>query len=545
MKKRHFFWIIPCTLIFLIFLAALIGNLISPIPSKKFVRKSKAKKVLTEKELEKDLDYLKYYITTFYCGYPEMLENGYDIEKVISEIKKDCDKDKTAKGYDYSNFYSSMRKNLLKYHAITDCHFYVGGNGQFSNTLYFSDIYVKPVKSDGKIKYIVVKNQREEMPEKVVKSLGKYTPANIKPGQEFTGPESMLFEWFDGKEIIYRIGILSRQNQNTILIPIEGKKVTAQAIQSPALGHAGKMQGMRETKDTLYLSLADFMFLQSSEIKGYKEFQTLCENAHFKSGEKKQIIIDLRGNPGGNPFFAAMLFSNLIYNNSDDISYELVSNVANLINQNEYKRMSPTYGKLYLHGRFFSIKERFKKLKYLRKTREKTDYEKYEKSVNKHVKKQLFWPSVAELFYPNISNIEYLNINLKNEMLPQPDYKGDIYILTDRYSASCSEYSIALLHKMTEASDIKIHHLGENSAGAVHYVDPTSVGLPYSGIWITFPTSRNYSPAFNHPDFHGEGYGWFPEYWVTHYNLLNTLCNLIDDPELETALQGLEKWQLQ
>ena len=62
MKKRHLFWIIPCGLIVFIFLTALIGNITSPIPSKRLVKKSKNKKVITEKELTEDLDYLKYYL---------------------------------------------------------------------------------------------------------------------------------------------------------------------------------------------------------------------------------------------------------------------------------------------------------------------------------------------------------------------------------------------------------------------------------------------------------------------------------------------------
>ena len=107
------------------------------------------------------------------------------------------------------------------------------------------------------------------------------------------------------------------------------------------------------------------MFLRSSEINGYKEFQTLCQNTRYKSSEKKQIIIDLRGNPGGNPFFAAMLFSYLFYNKSDDISFDLITYVANLINDEEYKNMSPTFGKLNLYFRMQNLVNKFKKMKRL------------------------------------------------------------------------------------------------------------------------------------------------------------------------------------
>ena len=60
MKKRHLFWIIPCSILVLTFLTAIIGRLTSPIPSKKFVAKYKERKIISEKEFEEDLEYLRY-----------------------------------------------------------------------------------------------------------------------------------------------------------------------------------------------------------------------------------------------------------------------------------------------------------------------------------------------------------------------------------------------------------------------------------------------------------------------------------------------------
>ena len=84
-------------------------------------------------------------------------------------------------------------------------------------------------------------------------------------------------------------------------------------------------------------------------------------------------------------------------------------------------------------------------------------------------------------------------------------------------------------------------HLGENSNGAVYYVNPRSFVTPYSGLWFYMPTNKSEPRIFNHPSFKGEGLGWHPEYWVTKYNLANTLTNLIEDPELPQMLVGLEK----
>ena len=545
MKKRHLFWIIPCSLILVIFLAALIGHLISPIPSKKLVTKSKTKKTLTEKELQEDLDYLKYYMTTMYCGYPEMVEKGYDIDKIIADIKKDCDKDKHGKNYDSSTLIAAAEKHIIKNHAIEDQHFAIGSSSKFPYYLYYSDIYVEAVDSEGKTKYIVVKNQREPMPEKKIKALGKYIPADVKPGQEYTGPDNMLFDWFDGNKKIYRIGTLSRQNLNNLILSFDDKKVTVPVITNNRLDTAGKLQGMRETKDTLYISLVNFVF-EGGSVMGEKEFKTLCENARNKSIGKKQVIIDLRSNGGGELWRAAMLYTYLFYNKTENISYDLISYVSNMIEDGEYTVISPYFAKSKIYWSFKNTKEKIKKLKFRKKSKEKeTDFMKYEKAQMKIRNRQMFWPCVAELIYPYQATIKYKTLKPKITEFPPADFSGDIYILTDRYSASCSEYSVAFLNTLAKHSNVKIHHLGENTQGAVFYINPSSFGLPNSGLWLYIPTARSRSEAFNYPSFHGEGYGWFPEYWVTHYNLLNTLCNLIDDSELETALQGLEKWQLQ
>ena len=302
---------------------------------------------------------------------------------------------------------------------------------------------------------------------------------------------------------------------------------------------------MRETKDTLYISLVNFMF-NGGSVMGEQEFRTLCENAKNKSVGKKQVIIDLRSNGGGELWRAAMLFSYLFYNQTEDISYDLISFVSNMIDDGEYTVMSPDYAKNRIYWSFKSIKEKFKKLKFRKQAKEQeTDFTKYEKAQMKIRNRQTFWPIVAELIYPYQATIKYKTLKPKITELPPADFSGDIYILTDRYSASCSEYSVAFLNALAKNNDVKIHHLGESTQGAVFYINPWSLGLPNSGLWLYVPTARSRSQAFNYPSFHGEGYGWFPEYWVTHYNLLNTLCNLIDDPELTEALKGLEKWQLQ
>ncbi len=544
MKKRHLFWIIPLSIFVLWQLIVLIGHLISPLPNTKLILKPKNKTVLTEKEYQKDLKYLEYYLSSVYVGYDDLVQNGFDLQAVMEKIKKDCEKEKRGKVYDSSTLSNAVMKHVIQNFCIEDNHFCIvdsRARGQYS--IYFTDIYVKPEKSGDTTRYVVVKNEREKLPEKIMKNYEKFPLANVKPGQIFEGSEKMLFEWFEGKEKIYRIGVLTKEmNLNNVSLSFDGKKVSVPVFENNRLSEAGKMQGMRETKDTLYLSFVDFVF-QGNTVAGNNEFEKLCKNAKEKSKNKKHVIIDLRSNGGGDGCRPAMVLSNILYNQQEAFSNDFLNFVTNLTNA-DYKQMSPTYAQINLYYGIKNKMESIKKLKF-RKYAKKYDFVEYRKDFIKKSYDKLSKYEFAEIIYPYSKLVPIPYPKTKTTELPEVNYTGDIYILTDRHSASASEYTIAMVHEMTKNTSVKIHHIGENSAGAVFYTDPCSLVLPYSGIWLYLPTCKNESPAFNHPDFHGEGYGWFPEYWVTHYNLLNTLCNLIDDPELETALQGLEKWQLQ
>ena len=545
MKKRHLFWIIPVSLIVLLLLSVIIGNLISPVPFKPLIIKSKNKSVLTEKELNQDLDYLEYYLTTVYAGYDDLVEKGFDIHKVLEDIRKDCDKNKRGSVYDYSFISSAIRKHVIQNFCIEDNHFaIVDSNARGQYSIYFTDIYVKPEQTAEGTRYVVVKNEREKMPEKIMKQYEKIAMADVKPGQIFNGSDNMLFEWFDGKDKIYRIGVLTKEmNLNNISLSFDGKKLAVPVLSNDRLTDAGKMQGMRETKDTLYLSFVDFVF-QGNTVAGNKEFELLCKNAKEKSQQKKHVIIDLRSNGGGHTARPAMILSNILYNQKEEFSHDFLMYITQLLTDGGEKKMSPLYAQLEAYSGLKGLESKFKKHKF-RKTAKKYDFEEYHEEFLKKSYNRLTPKVIKEFFYPYVKMTKIPYVKTETKELPEPDYTGDIYILTDRHSASASEYTIAMVREMTKNTGVKVHHIGENSAGAVYYVDPCSFILPNTGIWLYLPTTKNTSPAFNHPDFHGEGYGWFPEYWVTHYNLLNTLCNLIDDPELETALQGLEKWQLQ
>ena len=131
MKKRHLFWIIPTCLIAGLFVLSLIAHLISPVESKRMVKKSKVLNELTLKQQQKDLDYLRYYLTQHYINYDTMVENGFDIDDVFDQIEKALKKDRRNNNVIESSIFRSTISNIiLKNLNVVDKHFAVCGVGQ-------------------------------------------------------------------------------------------------------------------------------------------------------------------------------------------------------------------------------------------------------------------------------------------------------------------------------------------------------------------------------------------------------------------------------
>ena len=142
MKKRHLFWIIPSALITLIFLLYVILKLISvfhPL-SEPFVNRTKHKTTLTEKELNRDLDYIKHYMSTCYAGYDDMVEKGFNLDSAIENIYNNTIKEMHNGVVASSVLITNTVKELLEKNPLIDGHFGISGTYRNPYKLYFSDL---------------------------------------------------------------------------------------------------------------------------------------------------------------------------------------------------------------------------------------------------------------------------------------------------------------------------------------------------------------------------------------------------------------------
>lgn len=546
MKKRHLFWIIPTSIITLGLLVFLVGNLISPVKPLKYVTKPKNINNLTEVEVKQDLEYVKYYFENVYVGYQFLQENGYDIDSICNEVYDKYVKEK-GKNFkiDRGTFSNDLTKALFKDFSITDMHISIDGKSANSRkVIFFSDIYLREKNVNGEKKYFVYKNEIEPIPEDIMKSSKRLPPAEVKIGQEYTGPVSNLYKCYDGDEIVYRYAVYTDKKISKSYINVERKNVWAPVLPSINISKA-KMQGFVETEKTLYFGISAFSFGiyggNNAEF-GKRELQNLCDTVKEKSVGKENVIVDLRNNGGGSTFMRDAIFGNLLYNQRE-VDNDLLDKLSLIGMNKEISLFSPSFAKGRRMYFWESIIQKWKEKKFDEYT-EEYEFETVQENERKYWNKKYLLLSFLDLFYHQRKNIEHNNVDVTEMSVPEPDFKGNIIFLTNKNSASCSEYSLALLREFENFDGINVYHIGENTCGAVSFINPHTVVLPNSGIWCYLPNAYNDSDAFKHSKYHGESEGWHPDFWCSSFQILNVLTNLLEDDELSTALQGIERRQL-
>ena len=206
MKKRHLFWIIPSSLITLILLLYVILKLISvfhPL-SEPFVNRTKHKTTLTEKELNRDLDYIKHYMSTCYAGYDDMVEKGFNLDTAIENIYNNTKKEMHNGVVASSVLITNTINELIEKNPLIDSHFSINGSGRYPYKLYFSDLYFEEKQTTTETKYFLTKIQREKI-DKEESFLKKKVPLTELPlNLEYTGSTQNLYKWFDGNNLQIR-----------------------------------------------------------------------------------------------------------------------------------------------------------------------------------------------------------------------------------------------------------------------------------------------------------------------------------------------------
>ncbi len=481
---------------------------------------------LTEKEVREDCDMLKYILYNCYAGIDEAIENGFDLDGTIETIYEQALKKKSLGSISSGDFNSVIHDVMSKELTNQDLHLSIGGRHvKAAYTIYYTNIWLEK-KND---KYFVKDIRKPEKKDKEKGVIPKENP-NVVPGMEFTGPENNLYEFMTPGGVEYRYGVFTNKNVRTVQISLENQNFQVPTSNEKPIQSKLAWTGLKTTSETLYISLGD-----CSQMNGKGDSAKLKEAVWNKYVEeiseaaagKKNIIFDLRSNGGGYyEYPAKMLTAAYFYNHkSEEEKQDIEALFSNTITENCTLLVSPMSMQSYKNVYDEYWKSGFEMLP----DKKQEMYKNYWKNMKKRPVRK------------HIPLNEY-KCNIKE--FPEPDFKGDVYILVNRGTASAAEFGTGMAFLLKDKG-INVHIIGENSMGAFKYGGMFYYSTVNSGIGVRAGIFFGESPSIKaNQNWKGEGYGFKPDYYATNENILSTLILLTQDLEIKDALKGLEKEQL-
>lgn len=470
------------------------------------------KKFLTEKEIDEDLDWLKYFLYNTYAGIDEAIENGFDLDATILEIKEQtlAKKDLSSGLYPSTEFNNITRAVFSKNLTNTDLHINIYSRLHDPQMMFYSNIYFT---KNGE-KYIVTKSDVDA----------------IKIGDIYTGPENNLYKYLtdDGEQ--YRFALSTKKRITSGIIQVNNTNVTIKVENEKVIPSKDAWTGFKTTEKTLYMSLGDCMMAYGNgkaNENNSSVWDKFMDNISKNAQGKENIIFDLRSNGGGYREFPAEMLAAAYYNKHPYKKYRLniMTKMINDVSENTTFLVSPIT-MMQMEGQY---KDYAPNLYERLTTEQKIFFEDYWKNAkHRPIRKQ-------------VSLVQY---ETTFEKYPTPDFQGTIYVLLNRSAGSAAEFGTEMTY-LLKNQGINVVLVGENSWGGVKYGGMYGYKLPNSGLGLSVGNYFGESPTLQSiPNWKGEGKGFYPDYWATNDTILNTLEDLIKDPQLKETLIGLDKGQL-
>ena len=327
-----------------------------------------------------------------------------------------------------------------------------------------------------------------------------YNSPNKKlEGQKYTGSYEDLKRTIKNNEIVYIFAPILSGPYTSTNINISKKNYKIPIYENLRFKNSDSLSFI-ESYNSLYIRASSFNYIEGTEndkvfMKNLSTLNDLLKN-------KEYIIIDIRGNSGGVEYYPRRLLEKL-YNNGDDSKNDTISIFLNKADSGLVELHSNTISKQeYLLSLASNQSE--KMIKYYK--------EQYDFQLEKEAK---YYTSKGKIPV-SLSQFDLWSIDSR------------IIVITDNYTASVAEKFIGYLY-MLNKNNITI--IGENTSGSYTYGGNIKYELPNSKIKITL-SSQSYKnteiPRFIE-SWHGENYGFYPDYWFVNNNLNEILYYLTSD----------------
>ena len=447
-----------------------------------------------------DLDMLIYLLKSSYAGYDDAVKRGLEIDNIIESFKKSNDDGKNIKVSDLSQFICDFLKPYIQ-----DFHFYIESK-DFSKHLItqhrvlYSNIYVKKINDS----FVIEKSDKQDF------QVGENLECKI---------ENLFLYPSEGKNI-YRIGSYATidENEKQISVICSGneKQLLCDIANDYLTSNDITTYKEIETENSVYIYIPILMDLQNNDNRKTvldENFEKL-HSVSSRYPEKKNIILDLRTNGGGNSLHTSSFLANLYFLEKNCNEVKSLKNIQkewNLIGSNGDKidLISPPVQQ----AENWLSKYVFSQDKYW-----KNEFAKRKKILNN---KNL-----------RITYTEQKKIKPKSG---SPKFKGNLIILSGKNTCSSSELAIFEARNIFSKTN-QFFQIGENTAGCFGYGNVWCYQLINSGITLHL-ASYIHPYAAKCP----EGWGVAPDYWATNDDLVKAIVNVTGDQELSEKLKDINK----
>lgn len=460
------------------------------------------KTFLSSEELDADIDTLCYILSCGYAGYDDMLSRGFDVEKFQNDIISEF-KDETE--IETRKFYFSAKEKLIPY--INDAHFQLIN---FYDTYSFCE---KEICCWTNI--FVQKNENGEF------FVAESKNGEVKIGEKYADSLEKLFYYPCKSGDIYRLGIMSSEKPEKADFQFEGNdgktyKISAELFDDGAIEVRPMKYKEFETSDSAYIAFNSFM-IPSEESPSRKAAEIVFEkfiNSGKKYNGKENIIIDLRGNQGGDSIVPGLFLYSLFADRKIKNFGKDYKKVEEWF-ISDFSETNLVFSPVLVQVHY--ILSRQNEVSAKEKREHKSQFEKIKKEPQRIV----------------LEN-EYRKSNLFKK---ENRFGGKLVFLTDRNSVSAAEFFVFMAKEIFGNEQVFV--LGENTWGMAEYGNVRTLELPNSRIGVHTAFIKNL--AFEkYSEWHGEGSGIYPDCWSTGSDLNETIFLVTGDEEMKDKLKDIE-----
>lgn len=441
---------------------------------------------ITFSEMQADLDTFIYLLETAYIGYEDSLNRGLDTNVQRQKILAYFENQQIIQIQDFMNvLYDSFKDYIQDVHASIWYH----NNSDWRNfiqkgNLYFSDIYVQKVSE----KYYVFESNLPE----------------IKKGAQYNSDTEYLMLYPMKGKNVYRIGCVTIKNIESIELDFDNQLYDLPVqFCSAAKGNETFSYFEVALDKSIYIKYNRCSFDNDDELESLHKFSESYTNCI----DKDFVILDVRGNYGGDDYYLINFLCGLYNLNVSDFNFGL----------SEKWLYSPA-----------TIQSLQTIIPYL------TDVN------NPQIKKMLEELSMYEKKMKKKPQKIIVDKDIKKSELDIPEFKGKLIILTDKVSASSGEDCLAYANGLFGKTGQFIQ-IGQNTSGAQMYGNVCEYVLGNSGIQVNLSMTDFSSIPNLTSNFHGEGFGYYPDYWSTNEDMNETIFAITNDKEMYEVLKNTFK----